>query len=93
VLRVLLFDNQPAPAWRTDAACAEVGGELFYPAPNESAAPAKRVCARCPVRRDCLDDALAWETPSLRHGVLGGLTPTERARLAAQRPADGGAAA
>jgi len=95
VLRVLLFDNQPAPAWRTEAACATEAGELFHPAPNQRGltAAAKRVCASCPVRAQCLADALGWETAATRHGILGGRTPTERARLAAQRPADGGAAA
>jgi len=88
VLRVLLFDDQPVPAWRHDAACAEIGAEVFHPEPGQAADAnaAKRICAGCPVRVACLVDVLGWETTGRRYGVVGGLTPTERTRLvAAQR--------
>jgi hypothetical protein len=39
---------------------------------------AKRVCGRCPVRRDCLTSALVSESSGLAAGVWGGLTPSER---------------
>jgi hypothetical protein len=93
VLRVLLFDNQPFPAWREHAACAEIGAEVFYPDPNQAgdAVAAKRICTDCPVRVACLVDVLGWESSGRRHGIAGGLTPTERTRLvAAQRGERGG---
>lgn len=31
---------------------------------------AKRICARCPIRRDCLDDAL--ENPGMAKGMIWG---------------------
>jgi hypothetical protein len=40
--------------------------------------PAKRVCGRCPVRRECLTSALVSESSGLAAGVWGGLTPSER---------------
>ena len=40
--------------------------------------PAKRVCASCPVRRECLTTALVSEPTGLAAGVWGGLTPSER---------------
>ena len=39
---------------------------------------AKRVCAACPVRRECLDFALRLREP---FGIWGGLTESERRRL------------
>jgi len=65
-----------------------VNPELFFPAKGINARPAKRVCALCPVRQACLDFALqAGE----RHGIWGGHSPDERARLRA-RTASGVAA-
>lgn len=31
VLRALLFGDKPVPGWRDEAACAEIGPEVFYP--------------------------------------------------------------
>ena len=48
----------------------------------------KFICAECPVRMQCLEDALAHEAASnnnLRWGLFGGLNPVERAKLAKQR--------
>lgn len=71
-------------AWREEAACAGMDPALFFPA-GERAEPslrdiqaAKRVCASCPVRQECLDFALATSQPD---GLWGGLTTRERRRL------------
>ncbi len=48
--------------WRMNAACRGVDPELFFPAAeggparDAQVAAAKAVCARCPVRRECLAD-------------------------------------
>lgn len=42
---------------------------------------ARELCVRCPVRDDCLEEAMDLEGSSVRqsrHGMLGGLTPGER---------------
>jgi WhiB family redox-sensing transcriptional regulator len=41
---------------------------------------AKQRCGRCPVRRQCLTDALGWESirGNVAHGVRGGLSASER---------------
>jgi hypothetical protein len=83
ILRELLFDGRPVPEWRRLAACRSHDPDLFHPSSPAVAAVAKRVCAECPVRATCLADALAWESTRNRHGIAGGLTPIERARLAA----------
>jgi WhiB family transcriptional regulator, redox-sensing transcriptional regulator len=71
--------------WRTGAACLAVGAEWFYsekgPESQGAAtayAEAKRVCGVCEVRAECLEFALRTEEP---HGVWGGATPNERARM------------
>jgi len=65
-----------AAAFRVwDAArCAQVDPDLFFPEEGQPAAPARAVCADCPVRAECL----AVFGPLVAHGVLGGLTDRER---------------
>ncbi|UYP20455.1 WhiB family transcriptional regulator [Rhodococcus sp. Z13] len=56
--------------------CRSRDVDFFDDAP-EAIARAKAVCASCPVREPCRDQAaLAGEM----HGVWGGLTPTELVR-------------
>ena len=66
--------------WRDNAACLGLDTELFFPVDNRptSVETARRVCRGCPVRAECLADALATEEPALRFGVVGGTTPGER---------------
>lgn len=58
-------------------ACRDADPELFYPLPgrNDTAAEAKAICNRCPVKDKCL----AWAMESKQaEGILGGLTSKER---------------
>jgi hypothetical protein len=72
------------PEWRRRAACQHLAldaGEatrMFYPDPGDRVAvdAAKAVCAACPVRQVCFDDAMA---NGERFGVWGGLSEVERA--------------
>ncbi len=76
-------EQTAARAWRDQAECRDVDPELFFPAsqrgPTHDAqvAAAKEVCARCPVRAECLAEALA----RIPYGIAGGLTGHERALL------------
>lgn len=65
--------------WRTDAACSNVpdADVLFFDPDHEQ--EAKAICATCPVRIECLDDALFYEDESC---VRGGLNAKERITLA-----------
>jgi len=74
--------------WMDRAACAEVGGDTWFPEKGEPTDAAKQVCKRCPVKAECLDFAL--ETGD-RHGVWGGLS--ERQRRDIQRARERQAAA
>ena len=81
--------------WRDLAACRGMDTNLFYPRRGDSVgmARARAVCASCPVRQECLDDALATESPReggsaerATVGVRGGLSARERIRLPRPRP-------
>ncbi|MBO0676886.1 WhiB family transcriptional regulator [Mycolicibacterium sp. S2-37] len=50
---------------------------------SRSCRAAKKVCMSCPVRAECLKEALEFEAEpgSVRHGVWGGLTAHERTQL------------
>ena len=69
--------------WRSRAACRDVDAELFFPVAEAGpayaaqVAQAKAVCAGCPVRAECLDEALAH----IPYGIAGGLTEHERRAL------------
>lgn len=73
--------------WQERALCRYVGSELFFPDKGESPRLAKTVCARCPVRAECLGYAL---THGERHGVWGGTSEGERRRMAKARLREAG---
>ncbi len=85
LLGALLFEGAGVPDWHEQAACRDADPELFFPEPSSAAytetTAAKQVCARCPVRIECLADVTAWERPGHRYGVAGGRTVNERRRL------------
>lgn len=71
--------------WQDEAACLDADPALFFPPPGRNATAAKKICTECPVRVECLQAAMDWETPADsrdgRAGVYGGLTGKERHRL------------
>jgi WhiB family redox-sensing transcriptional regulator len=64
--------------WRYRAACRGADLDLFFPGRGESAEPARRICALCPVRQACLDYALSH---GIVHGIWGGLSERNRRAL------------
>lgn len=69
-----------ALAWAEQAACRGQDPNLFFSEADLKVQQAKRICARCPVRTECLDEGLRAEDSS-RYGIYGGLTPAERTEL------------
>lgn len=63
------------PAWWARAACRGQGPEQWFPERGDRPDHAKAVCARCPVRAECLDAAVANREAA---GVWGGMSPGER---------------
>jgi WhiB family redox-sensing transcriptional regulator len=73
-----------AGAWRFLAACADYDPDLFFPIGGSGPAlrqaeRAKAICAKCPVRLECLEWAQAT---GQTHGVWGGRDEHERQELA-----------
>lgn len=80
----------PAPLadawdWQSRAACRGLDSAVFFHPENERGRrrhrrdeQAKTICARCPVRRACLESAMTIDEP---YGVWGGLSPDERDQL------------
>jgi WhiB family redox-sensing transcriptional regulator len=66
--------------WTDSAVCASIDPDVFFPTTGP-AFEAKRACAICPVKTECLEDALAAEVGqgrNLIHGIRGGMSPSER---------------
>lgn len=86
-----------ATEWRSAGACLSADPDLFFPiatgpVQERQVATARRICAVCAVKQQCLD--FAMRTPET-YGIWGGTTPDERirarraltARLRRARPA------
>jgi WhiB family redox-sensing transcriptional regulator len=73
----------PALDWRTFAVCRDADPEIFFPVgdPGDPFDPrnaeALAWCAVCPVRSECLTEALA----RVPDGVMGGMTAAQRREL------------
>ncbi len=67
--------------WSVHALCRATDPEIFFPPNDSPATEARRICASCPVRRQCLAYAVAADEP---FGIWGGLTTEERRNLRRQ---------
>lgn len=67
--------------WTEAAACKNSSDQLFVQGAEQN--EAKRVCMRCPVKAECLAEAL---DNRIQWGVWGGLTERERRALLRRRP-------
>jgi WhiB family redox-sensing transcriptional regulator len=71
------------PRFDGQAACAEIGGDDWFPEPGDTEwHRAKRICAGCEIRVECLAWALATRE---QYGVWAGTTPRQRRRIRALR--------
>jgi WhiB family redox-sensing transcriptional regulator len=82
--------DDPTPDWQFRGACRGDDSALFF-APSHferkrekdaREAGAKRLCAICPVRTECLEYAIRIREP---HGVWGGMNEQERRMLIRER--------
>jgi WhiB family redox-sensing transcriptional regulator len=76
--------------WHARAACRGRDVRLWFPRPGDvfAVTVAKAVCRACPVRAECLADALA-RPPFDVVGIWGGTTERDRERLTRQRTPTG----
>lgn len=72
-----MIQQAPAPGvgWQGSAACGGTNSRTFFEA---SPAEAKKICGGCPVRPECLYDAVDTDA---RDGIWGGFTRRERRAL------------
>lgn len=69
------------PDWRVAAACRDADPDVLFVRGAEQHS-AKRVCMGCPVRTECLAEAL---DNRVEFGVWGGMTERERRALLRRR--------
>lgn len=72
--------------WQAAGACQSADPDIFFPlsasgASTPQISEARRICARCTVRRECLDFAMR---NGEMHGIWGGTTPEDRVRARRQ---------
>lgn len=70
--------------WYADALCAQTDPEAFFPEKGGSVADARKTCAACDVREQCLQYAL---DNNERHGIWGGLNERDRRKVKRERKA------
>lgn len=73
-----VHDARDGEHWHNRALCAQSDPEAFFPTKGGSSREAKKICARCPVREQCLDFAMKHEE---HHGIWGGLTERDRRQI------------
>lgn len=86
----LLFNRMvPQGDWVREGLCATDDPDRWFPTVSNSTpgraeeiAAVKAICWACPVRRACLEWAVAAREP---HGIWGGMTEQERALLRRRR--------
>ncbi len=71
--------------WRDSALCPEIGPILFFPDKRFGTVAAKEACALCPVRSECLNEALyGTGSAGMRGGLPEYIIAERRARIHGQ---------
>ncbi len=65
-------------SWMKAGRCAEMSPSTFFPSDGVGVESARKICAECPVREQCLEYALANR---IDHGVWGGTSERQRRRI------------
>ncbi len=78
----MMIDTTPELA-STAIGCLDVDPDTFFPETTAGVNDAKRVCAGCPLRIECLNGALRRGEP---HGVWGGELFLDGEIIAQKRP-------
>ena len=82
-----LLDDLGRPKWQVDAACRGMmadpeNKDLFYPERGSSTKEPKKICASCPVKKECLDYGLM---KGEKFGIWGGTSERERRKIRKER--------
>ena len=68
--------------WMSVGKCKDLSPTIFFPSDGVGVQAAQRICAECPVKTDCLEQALS---DGMCHGVWGGTSERERRRMMRHR--------
>jgi len=65
-------------SWMLKGRCRELAPSEFFPSDGVGVERARKICADCPVKDECLEYALKYR---IDHGVWGGASERERRRI------------
>jgi WhiB family redox-sensing transcriptional regulator len=68
--------------WMEQGLCRDRAPATFFPSDGVGVDVARKICATCPVKDDCLEYALENR---IDHGVWGGCSERERRRIMKRR--------
>lgn len=71
--------------WKMLGECRNYPPDVFFSSDGSGLVDAKKICAQCMVRSECLEYAL---DNRINHGVWGGASERERARILRRRRAN-----
>ena len=69
-------------SWMQDGECRNYPPAAFFPSDGVGVDKARKICAECPVKSECLEHALEHR---IEHGVWGGCSERERRRILKRR--------
>jgi WhiB family transcriptional regulator, redox-sensing transcriptional regulator len=64
--------------WMLKGLCRDYPPAEFFPSDGVGVEHARKICAECPVKPECLEYALTYR---IDHGVWGGASERERRRI------------
>jgi WhiB family redox-sensing transcriptional regulator len=73
-----LPDPDSPTAWMGQGLCRMYSPSVFFPSDGVGVDKARKICAGCPVKTECLEHALEHR---IEHGVWGGASERERRRI------------
>ena len=71
--------------WMQAGSCRNYPPAAFFPSDGVGVDAARKICAECPVKAECLEYALVNR---IDHGVWGGCSERERRRILKRRRLD-----
>lgn len=77
-----VLESDFAHDWMRRGNCRHQHPSTFFPSDGVGVELARRICATCPVKDECLEYAL---TERIDHGVWGGASERERRRILKRR--------
>lgn len=72
-------------SWMIRGNCVNDPRDIFFPERGGPTVAARKVCAECTVKTECLEYALVYE----EFGIWGGTSPDDRKRLRRERRLNG----